>query len=184
MDSLDHTKLIRVFDRNNMPKGIIVSNTIILPSFFLETITMLCKSKNESAGWLICRKQFSGDFILYIVDCLYVSTTGGPASVHPSTSIKIENDNYTVLEFHIHPNALGDTWMNKFSSGDMITLGKRIDANRSYKHVLFSKNNVLTFGKERPEFRISNISGDAAVQECSNTNDYWTDIIRQKHAGL
>lgn len=133
-------------------------NTIIMPEYFLPKIKQMCSGRNEKAGFLICSKQLSNDFICYIVEHVRVMEEGNPASVYPSKMIKMGLPNeFSAIEFHIHPKALGEFWQNKFSQGDYDTLSKRVSKDISYKHVLFTDTQILTFGNEKPDFLISKI---------------------------
>lgn len=134
-------------------------NTIIMPEYFLPKINQMCSGRNEKAGFLLCSKQLSNDFICYIVEHIRIMEEGSPGSVYPSKMIKMSLPNeFSAIEFHVHPKALGEFWQNKFSNGDYATLAKRVSNDISYKHILFTDEHILTFGNEKPDLLISKIS--------------------------
>jgi hypothetical protein len=132
--------LIQVFSRQKLSEKYtpISGNTILLPSTLWEESQAICDGKKERAGWLICKKDFYGDHILYMVECIYVAFTGDTGSVFPDKRLRLEEQEYSIIEFHTHPEELGSTWHDQFSGGDISTLTKRLAENKTYKHVLFT----------------------------------------------
>lgn len=148
-------------------------NTIILPDYFLPKIDQLCYNLNEVAGFVICKKQLHRDFICYIVEHLRLTTEGNTGSVYPSKIVLMTlPDEYSAIEFHVHPSCLGTAWENKFSHGDYDTLAKRINSDSSYKHILFTSSNILTFGIEKPDLIISKSSKEA-TEIIKQREQYW-----------
>lgn len=183
MNPADAKKLTKLFSREQMrtsgAAGVLTRNTILLPQYFEEQTLELCNGSNEKAGWLICRKYFSGDYILYVVEYIYVTDEGGSGHVYPTKKINTTNE-HSALEFHIHPRGLGNLWFDKFSNGDYETLVKRIAIEPFYKHVLFTPTYILTFAKEKPDFRIAKTSDEALV-EIQEREQYWADKFPNSH---
>jgi len=179
------TNLIKKFKREallNAEVKKIECNTIVIPQTFWQETIDICNGENEKAGWLICKKAFAGDHILYLVECMYTSTEGNSGSVTPKLRLTLSND-HTVIEFHVHPIGLGETWFDKFSDfgerGDIATLNERLNIVPQYKHVLFTPTHLLTFGKEELDIRIAktNEESESAVVE---SKSYWTNFLNEK----
>ncbi len=154
----------------------LISNTIF-PESFWESSKEMCEGNYEKAGWLICKKSFIKDYLIYIVEYPFTTDEGDMGSVYPSKRLNLPDD-YSGVEFHIHPEGLGEYWFDKFSSGDYTTFSNRMRDNINYKHVLFTPTNILTFGKETPEFRVGKVS-EEAFGELGNRYEYWHQIVNK-----
>lgn len=155
----------------------LVTNTIIIPEYFMDKTLQVCNGAFEQAGWLICSKVLVGDLIVYTVENMWVTDTGSAASVYPSKTLNLP-DTHSGIEFHSHPKALGSTWWNRFSAGDMNTLTKRMQQKVTYKHILFTPTHMLTFGRETPGIRLATINPilDVYIQE---REAYWDGILNK-----
>lgn len=125
------------------------TSAIVIPEWILEVILNLCNLDIEWCGYLVCRDN--------IVEFVFLTGSGETTSVVPDKKIVFNNSScYTAIEFHTHPTKLGNYWTDKFSSGDTNTFNKRItQEGEQYNHILFTVNNILTWGKEiAPDIRI------------------------------
>jgi len=128
---------------------ITAGDPIVIPDWLLDSILGLCKLDVEYSGQLVCYKK--------IVEYPFLSANGTTGSVYPKTKI-VFNDpkDWTTIEFHTHTKALGEFWTTRFSPGDLNTFDNRIaQEGEAYQHVLFTTENVLTWGKHSaPDVRI------------------------------
>lgn len=169
----------RVFPRIGLQsRGALDVNTIIIPEYHMEKTLSMCESSYESAGWLICKKQFSGDYIAYLIEYIFQCDKGGVAHVYPTKKLNLPEE-YSAIEFHVHPQGLGDHWFNKFSTGDYDTLIKRQAEQSSYKHVLFTPTHILTCGKELPGIRVTP-SSDFVKDILIEKEQFWKSIVEPK----
>ena len=170
---MDRIKIFpRIYPTNT---GRITANTILMSSFFLSKINKLVNHNTESCGYVICRKDFESDFTLYIVEHIYVTTEGRFTSVYQTKKLNLPKQN-SGIEFHIHPSYL-TAWQDSFSGGDIISLDRRREENPSYKHILFTAQNVIIYGIENLDFRIVNSSTEEARQNIISKNNYWESIV-------
>lgn len=125
------------------------TDCIVIPDWLLDSIISLCDRDVEYAGQLICYKK--------VVEYPFLSASGSTASVFPQKKIIFTDSvDYSTIEFHTHPKALGDFWATRFSGGDLTTFSNRvIQEGEQYQHILFTPENILTWGKQdAPDVRI------------------------------
>lgn len=177
------SSLVKNFYRNQIDniRSPTTSNTIILPSIWKTLTESLCKKDTESTGYMICSKKINGSYISYLVEHMMVTNTGTIGSVFQNKKINLlDVIEQVAIEFHSHPQGLGEHWSNNFSLGDYTTFINRIDADSTYKHVLFTPSSILTIGLEKPDFRFINVSEEVA-QELNNRNLFWESITGYKN---
>lgn len=143
---------------------IVATNPIVIPDWILDALLGLCKTGIEYSGQLICYKN--------IVEYPFISASGVVGSVFPSKKVVFnDSPDYSTIEFHTHPSALGDMWSKNFSDGDHATFNNRIlQEGEQYQHVLITDKNILTWGKyNAPDIRI----GFKAIEHVVNNWNDW-----------
>ena len=175
--------LVQTFDRSvltSQPNHQLVNNVIILPDILLSQSLDMCISGNEKAGWLVCKKELvhNADLISYIVEHIWISDEGDVGFVRPTKTLSLPEE-YTGIEFHVHPSTLlPEYWHSHFSEGDFQAFANRQEYEQEgplYKHVLFTPSHILTFGKELPGFIVSG-TGELG-EEVLERQRYWKSII-------
>lgn len=121
---------------------------IVIPDWILDNLISLCDKKVEYCGQLIIYNK--------IVEFAFICGSGSIGHVSPTKKMIINNENYSIIEFHTHPESLGTLWMDKFSDGDLATFSNRIQQEgEQYAHALFTKTHILTFRRQNaPHIRI------------------------------
>jgi len=142
-----------------------VSDCIVIPDWILDNILTLCRMEVEYSGQLLCYKK--------IVEYPFLSGNGTVGSVFPSKKVVFNSPDNTAIEFHTHTSALGDFWTNKFSSGDLTTFNNRIiQEGDGYQHILFTTENILTWGKHiAPDVRIGFGNTEVVMRKFFEIND-------------
>ncbi len=163
-------EFVKVFDREEVvgKTGIITCSTIIMPQIFVEKTKKICEVGAEKIGYLVCEQQLHNDQVCYMVEYILVTNEGTTTNVVQNKVFTKMAKGYEAIEFHIHPKALGEQWYDKFSGGDYNTFRKILSGeDKWYKHVLFTPTHILTFGIQKPDFRIATLnkeSLDAAME--------------------
>ncbi len=149
-------------------------NPIVIPDWIFNQIISICKKEGEYAGYLVCRNQ--------IVEYPFLSGNGTVGSVYPKKKLTFNNSlDYETIEFHTHTSALGDYWTNKFSGGDLKTFNNRCQQDGDqYKHILFTTDNILTWGKfDAPDIRIGFGNTKTIIENFNHWNDkyrHWREL--------
>lgn len=157
-------KIFSIADlQNNVSK---TTDAIVIPEYIFGTLLGLCKDNVENSGYLILNDN-------RIVEYPFLSGSGNAGSVFPQKKITFPSSDYSTVEFHIHPELLGDFWASNFSEGDLNTFNNRIkQEGENYTHVLFTPKNVLTWGyKEAPNIRIGFKETDYVMNLFKKWND-------------
>ena len=159
---------------------------IVLPEeLYFKTIEM-CKSVNEKRGYLLIQKNeksiAAGKFLVEAI--IEISKDqGSPYSTFVDDKMfdafgKVLNEysnEITRIEYHSHTSTTGGHWDDKFSGGDDQSLSNNVNRDRKYKHVLFTPNNVLTFGMDKPQFKVAEIENN----NTRNKQAIWMDRFHE-----
>lgn len=154
------------------------TDCIIIPEWIFDSVIGLCNEDIEYSGQLLCYNN--------IAEYPFLSGSGDVGSVFPSKKI-VFNDSprYSTIEFHTHTAALGGYWTDKFSGGDLASFSKRIlQEGKDYKHILFTPENILTWGKDSaPDVRIGFGNNETVIKIFNDYNlkhNCWAEPITKK----
>lgn len=149
----------KIFSIDDLKNNNIVGDyAIIIPEWILDKIIGLCFKDKEYVGQLILLEN--------IVEYVFITGIGNEGSVFPKKKIVFnDNSKYRTIEFHTHTDSLGEYWVDKFSTGDINTFSNRVvQDGDGYQHMLFTTNNVLTWGNEyAPDVRIGFGNTDVVI---------------------
>lgn len=156
----------KIFNIQDLINNKYTSTTpIVIPIFILNAILKLCDLPIEYAGQLLLFNN--------IVEYPFISASGSAGAVFPEKKIVFNNSpQYTTIEFHTHPNLLGNFYMGNFSNGDMHTFNNRVlQEGNQYQHILFTGKNVITWGKnEAPDVRVGFGNTDVVIYNFNTFN--------------
>ncbi len=153
---------IQVFSLENVLNGTNGHRTpLIILSFgdFDKTLS-LTKKVEETRGVLFYRKDRENkDYYIVMAmletgDGNSVSVFHDPVKFEAINHILTECPNYGMMEYHVHTEHTGRAFYNNFSAGDLVSLGKNVVRMPHYMHVLFTPENVCTFGLDSPAFTV------------------------------
>jgi hypothetical protein len=173
-------ELVKKFDVDNAVRfGAFTANTIILPMYFVNKIEALHQHKNETTGYLICSRDSKDFNNIYIVEHLCITGEGNGGSV--SNTFKVVSRTHCVIQFHVHPEHLGQYWFDRFSSGDFDTFREKMKEDEQYIHILFTPTHILTFGKSKCDIRIGRALQTDAIEVLAIKDKYWKEKLNIKN---
>lgn len=155
----------------------IEKHSLVMHLYFFEKIKRLYEYKNEIFGNLICSHSKQGFYSVYIVEHIWLGSEGDGGAVKDNKRLSVSSK--TIIEFHTHPKHL-QHFQNNFSEGDLLTLEDKSIGDIDYKHVLFTKYNILTFSSTGLDIRVAQGSDKeirAIDQEWQNKEHIQQNII-------
>lgn len=160
--------------------------TILFPDEFYNATIEMCNAKNESRGVLLVSTDNSSFREGKLMVCAMLNQAEQQGSAFSVFLDKTKHDAMTnllndykdkiqMIEFHSHTKSTGDYWADKFSGQDNQSLANAINRHRGYMHVLFTPNNILTFGKGKPQIGVAKINKFDPLE----TQAYWQHLFNE-----
>jgi hypothetical protein len=131
----------KIFSIDDLQSNVFAtSDCIVIPAWIFDQLLSLCQADVEYCGQLLCR----GNLVEYV----FIAGSGNAGSVYPKKKVLFSSTGYSAIEFHTHTAKLGAAWTAKFSDGDLSSFDNRVkQEGLNYQHILFTTENVLTWGK-------------------------------------
>jgi len=146
----------------------------------------MVEQEGETRGVLLCKKQDS-IFVVHSIIKIGLGSAGGVQGndryIRAMRKLLQENAGFGLrsIDFHTHTTSTPSYYNDKFSDfenggGDFGTLRKYLTINDNYTHVLFTPTHVLTFGKSKPSFKLSNKENP----DVWNLFKHWNNEFKKK----
>jgi hypothetical protein len=141
----------------------------MLPGDFYNATIQMCQAERETRGVLLIAKnneEFNKGRLP--VSAMISIGYGTPTGVFPDDKKLNAINKFLVqyknelmhIDFHSHTVGTGTFWEDKFSGGDNQSLANNANRHRGYMHVLFTPNNILTFGMGKPQFVVKDFDNN------------------------
>lgn len=168
-----------------------LAQNVIVPEEFWQSIKdIVGKIDHEVRLVLFAKLQETGGKKYHLVDFFEILGHGDETSVNnipqkrfdlAEAFLRARQAQYAGIhhfDAHTHPFPPNSHFATNFSVGDLSSFGKIIARNQpDYRHVLFTRSHVVTFGREALSFQLAR-ENPAVMPRYANLKRIWDELER------
>ncbi len=151
----NYKQYVRIISKEELFEGR-NGTTILLPHQLLRE-GFRCTKNIDNEGILIAKPEETPNGLVYKVEAIISLANDLPAKKEEKKQaahlLVSEYVSYASIEFHVHKKR----FQEEFSPKDLPELRRKSGENTFYKHALFTKKAILTFGSEKPTVSVHSI---------------------------